>query len=146
MITVLCSECKDPLELAGRSVTIPYVCDECKEAAELRDAMAPAIKSYDEFPNLIDVPEPSHEATIENTTLLIEDLEEQVRRGLDQIKQDTELLSDMDKRNTELAIHNSDLHRLNERLQMDMSELISRLYKLRDQLFARIFNVEPRES
>lgn len=139
-----CTNCHDVVELTADSIMLPFICDGCENDAEQYEKMAPAvtIKSYDEFPNLITEPlvEPSHDATVENTTLLIADLEQQVAMSDKALNDANVLIADMsaqlqddaanigerDRRLTEVLSENSKLNTMNERLMMDISTVIDR--------------------
>jgi len=177
-----CTNCTDVVEVEARNVELPYVCNDC----ELRAAMAPikparlqAFKepafvvrgaTYDVGGQLIS-PQTAGEireheglddssATVENTTLLIEDLEQQVTAATDGLKTANELISDMSaqlqedaavlgERDSRIAsleegyAKYQEAHRLNERLQQDIGDVISKLDNVRSQrnVFA-IKNVE----
>ncbi len=70
MTTMICTVCSEPKVVTSRSVVLSFVCDECQKAEELYNAMAPT-------PAPLKVEESDNHAcdsaTVENTTLLIED-------------------------------------------------------------------------
>lgn len=88
-----CSLCHNVVEITGRRIEMPFVCPPCEREAEMYDAMAPKVTSqtvqaHGDYPYTAEdyaamqkpLPTLEHDtATIENTTLLIADLEEQVR-------------------------------------------------------------------
>jgi endogenous inhibitor of DNA gyrase (YacG/DUF329 family) len=92
LATVICSKCGDAVDVTSRSVVLPFTCESCEEAIgkfasnveeeetkQKYEDMAPS-----NVPCTAGLLEPGSEmsepdgATVENTTLLIEDLEKQV--------------------------------------------------------------------
>ena len=154
-----CTKCNDVVDLEASSITLPFICESC-ETIEFQEAIKPAV------PAPANVGQQDHgldesSATIENTTLLIEDLEKQVSLLQDSLDSSNKLIADMSAQLNEDAATLGERDReikdlqgardsgwtlfdeaqkryltanhLNERLQQDMSELISRLDKLRRQ-------------
>lgn len=98
MTTLICSTCSDPIEVTATSVVLPFVCLKCEESIkdfekmlddsetdktveEFYDAMTPASESDAgllEPGTKTEVASPEDFATVENTTLLIQDLEKQL--------------------------------------------------------------------
>jgi len=64
LATMICSKCGEPRYVSNREVTLPYVCLSCSIAE------AEPTEPTEEF------------ATVENTTLLIADLEEQLAEAM----------------------------------------------------------------
>lgn len=94
---VICSECDEVIDYVGRVLVFPFVCKECREVAEYNAKHLPQehvkYSTYAPTPaDFLDVkhtglgqaeehgdPGDEHDgATVENTTLLIADLEKQV--------------------------------------------------------------------
>jgi DNA-directed RNA polymerase subunit M/transcription elongation factor TFIIS len=85
MTTVIeCSECHDLVDVTADTISLPFVCLSCDNVAKAEEQftkqeyvdMAPSVKATASTVTA----EPTEEfATVENTTLLIEDLEAQVR-------------------------------------------------------------------
>lgn len=75
-----CSECHDICDTTARTVVLPFVCDECQKAPGLLAAMAPL--QIEESDN-----HACDSASVENTTLLIEDLSNQL--ALSQVEAET---------------------------------------------------------
>jgi hypothetical protein len=125
-----CTECHDTICMETRSVELPFVCNDC----ELRAAMAPIkparVASFvtNGRHEEIDLA-PEHagldeaDATVENTTLLIEDLEEQVAAQKVLNDQANMLIEDMSKQLTEDAAVIGDNDRLIHGLEIGIEEL-----------------------
>lgn len=132
---MICSRCKDVVEVSAKSVTLPFVCEECLTAlaskghtvtdlppvqgitgglvpSEVTPEVTPEPKSLSEILETekgtgywtdgnqqikFTTPLPSDEstATIENTTLLIADLEQQVSDSKAALDTSTELIEDL---------------------------------------------------
>ncbi len=75
-----CSECHDICDTTARTIVLPFVCDECQKAPGLLAAMAPL--QIEESDN-----HACDSASVENTTLLIEDLSNQL--ALSQVEAET---------------------------------------------------------
>lgn len=153
-----CTNCREVSEVTANSIMLPFVCSGCENDAEQYEKMAPGvqIKSYAEFPNLITEPpcqtvggqygqeEPSHDATVENTTLLIADLEEQVTFATEALAKSTELVNELsaelqdtvsvvserDRRLSEVLGENSRLNTLNNKLMMNLTTAIDKITRL----------------
>ena len=82
MTTMICTVCSEPKVVTSRSVVLPFVCDECQKAEELYNAMAPtpALKIEESDNHACD------SATIENTTLLIEDQANQLALAKNEVE------------------------------------------------------------
>jgi hypothetical protein len=107
MTTMICTECSEPKTVTSRSVVLPFVCEECQKAPELLAAMAPA--SCDS-------------ATVENTTLLIEDQANQLALA----KNEVESLRAL---NTFLEGREAALYAQNSRLQDTVENLLVKIFK-----------------
>lgn len=163
---VECTVCNEVLEVTANTIVLPFVCSDC----ELRAAMAPIakvkipaieIKPYTDFQTLTELVADEHagldesQASVENTTLLIEDLELQVseQKKLNdaantliadmsaQLNEDASELGTRDQRIAALEAQLSKVadaeyttHMLNEKLQRDMSVLLDRVAALRNGL------------
>jgi hypothetical protein len=68
-----CTECHDIIDTTAKTVVFPFVCAGCQKDNELLAAMAPAPVVVEETDN-----HSCDSASIENTTLLIEDLQNQL--------------------------------------------------------------------
>ena len=83
MATLICTVCSEPKVVTSRSVVLPFVCDECQKAEELYNAMAPT-------PAPLKVEESDNHAcdsaTVENTTLLIEDQANQLALAKNEVE------------------------------------------------------------
>ncbi len=83
MTTMICTVCSEPKVVTSRSVVLPFVCDECQKAEELYNAMAPT-------PAPLKVEESDNHAcdsaTVENTTLLIEDQANQLALAKNEVE------------------------------------------------------------
>lgn len=82
MTTMICTVCSEPKIVTIRSVVLPFVCDECQKAEELYNAMAPtpALKIEESDNHACD------SATVENTTLLIEDQANQLALAKNEVE------------------------------------------------------------
>jgi hypothetical protein len=82
MTTMICTVCSEPKVVTSRSVFMPFVCDECQKAEELYNAMAPtpALKIEESDNHACD------SATVENTTLLIEDQANQLALAKNEVE------------------------------------------------------------
>jgi hypothetical protein len=82
MTTLICTQCSEPKCVTSRGVVLPFVCDSCQKDAELLAAMAPAstlkIEKCDNIPY--------DSATVDNTTLLIEDQANQLALALNEVQ------------------------------------------------------------
>lgn len=161
---VECTVCNEVLEVTANTIVLPFVCSDC----ELRAAMAPIakvkipaieIKPYTDFQTATELVADEHagldesQASVENTTLLIEDLELQVseQKKLNdaantliadmsaQLNEDASELGTRDQRIAALesqlskvAASEYDKHMLNEKLQQKMSILFDRISALRN--------------
>jgi hypothetical protein len=117
---VICSECSEAVEVTSSSLTLPFVCDDCAKAEKFQDDIAPACVQSQTIP--VEFPEPSHEATVENTTLLIEDLELQVSTSKEELAKANTLILDLSKQLSDAEFR--------ENLQDEAGrELLKRLHK-----------------
>ena len=155
-----CNNCGEVKDVEAKSVTLPYFCAECVAADQFQQDIAPqanaALTKLMTTPSVLEQQDYMHDdnATVENTTLLIQDLEAQILEQKELNAKANELLTDMSNQLTEdaaelgerdrrIAADNeliSDLgtqlhtaQQLNERLEQDMSTLIDKLNKLREQ-------------
>lgn len=84
MTRLECTECHDLLEVTAKSVELPFVCDSCVTEfnEKIASIMGPLVTcSYEtppEYADCVPLPDACETATVEATTLLIEDLEEQL--------------------------------------------------------------------
>ena len=98
MTTIICEDCYEPKVVTSRNVTLPFVCDECQNDAELLAAMAPATtcdNSKCGCHSLVPgewacaespAAQPCDSASIENTTLLIEDQANQLALAKNEVE------------------------------------------------------------
>jgi hypothetical protein len=116
MITTVieCTECHDLVDIAADSVSLPFVCPSCDNVAKAEEQFTKQ-KYVDMAPSSVKatastVTEPTEEfATVENTTLLIEDLESQVR--------------DLQERNVQQA---NDIDLLNVCIDVEENRVVAR--------------------
>jgi hypothetical protein len=113
---VECSKCGEIIETTARTFAWPFFCDECKASVKFHQDIAPnpanpanvqkSLNDLSDWAQGTPAPElgilPEHnpalgEATIENTTLLIADLEEQVSTGAKLLDEANILLEDMNQ-------------------------------------------------
>ena len=98
-----CSKCSDIVETTATSMTFPFTCDACLEAQKFVEVIAPKAEPK-ETPDLARtlVEEDNHDtATVENTTLLIADLEQQLAGANREIaKMDNLLLASAKREDT----------------------------------------------
>lgn len=81
MTQIICTKCHEVLELTADSVQLPFICSECIAAAEFQNLISPDPMPISRPVTLAVVDELDHEsATVEATTLLIADLEQQVKQ------------------------------------------------------------------
>jgi hypothetical protein len=164
-----CNNCGEVKDVEAKSVTLPYFCGECVAADQFQKDITPkagevAIKRLDEYPTLTELVTKEElrssymdddNATVENTTLLIQDLEAQILDQKELNNKANELLTDMSNQLAEDAAELGERDRriaadselladistqkceavaLNERLQQDMSTLIDKLNHERDEV------------
>ena len=95
MTTLICKVCSEPKVVTSRSVVLPFVCDECQKAEELYNAMAPT-------PAPLKVEESDNHAcdsaTVENTTLLIEDQANQLALAKNEVEALRQIVQYLDAR------------------------------------------------
>ena len=100
MTTMICTVCSEPKVVTSRSVVLPFVCDECQKAEELYNAMAPT-------PAPLKVEESDNHAcdsaTIENTTLLIEDQANQLALAKNEVEALRQIVQYLDAREIALT-------------------------------------------
>ena len=171
MTRIECSNCGNVKELTAKVIVLPYTCTECEEAAEFQEAIQPAsFTPYDGTGPTCADPAGLNEddATVENTTLLIADLEQQLAEakefeearteyivGLestqvqanqiiadltDQFNIRQDRLKEASARIAALTQESSDRYKsayeanaLNQRLQQDLSDIMSRLKTVREE-------------
>jgi hypothetical protein len=111
---VECSKCGEIIETTARTFAWPFFCDECKASVKFHQDIAPTPanpanvqKSLNDLSDWVQgapAPElgilPEHnpalgDATIENTTLLINDLEQQVAASAKALEDANSLIADM---------------------------------------------------
>jgi hypothetical protein len=92
MTNIECTKCGDVVEVTADTVVLPFVCMSCEDAiakftqefvppAPVTDEQAEVAAFYEKMAPESETTEPEEEfATVENTTLLIADLEEQLRQ------------------------------------------------------------------
>lgn len=97
-----CTKCGDVIEVTATSIVLPFVCMSCEQKTQEFEAEveeAEVKDFYDKMtPDTTPVAEPADElseefATVENTTLLIEDLEQQlvaVKNDRDELDRDNQ--------------------------------------------------------
>ena len=98
MTTMICKVCSEPKVVTSRSVVLPFVCDECQKAEELYTAMAPtpALKIEESDNHACD--SACDSATIENTTLLIEDQANQLALAKNEVEALRQIVQYLDAR------------------------------------------------
>ena len=103
MTTLICKVCSEPKVVTSRSVVLPFVCDECQKAEELYNAMAPtpALKIEESDNHACD--SACDSATIENTTLLIEDQANQLALAKNEVEGLWAMVQLLDAREIALA-------------------------------------------
>ena len=103
MTTMICTVCSEPKVVTSRSVVLPFVCDECQKAEELYNAMAPtpALKIEESDNHACD--SACDSATIENTTLLIEDQANQLALAKNEVEGLWAMVQLLDAREIALA-------------------------------------------
>jgi hypothetical protein len=88
MTTMICKVCSEPKVVTSRSVVLPYICDECQKAEELYNAMAPTPAPLKALRQIVEESD-NHacdSATVENTTLLIEDQANQLALAKNEVE------------------------------------------------------------
>ena len=100
---MICTVCSEPKVVTSRSVVLPFVCDECQKAEELYNAMAPtpALKIEESDNHACD--SACDSATIENTTLLIEDQANQLALAKNEVEGLWAMVQLLDAREIALA-------------------------------------------
>ena len=104
MTTLICTVCSEPKVVTSRSVVLPFVCDECQKAEELYNAMAPTpapLKVEESDNHACD--SACDSATIENTTLLIEDQANQLALAKNEVEGLWAMVQLLDAREIALA-------------------------------------------
>ena len=104
MTTLICKVCSEPKVVTSRSVVLPFVCDECQKAEELYNAMAPTpapLKVEESDNHACD--SACDSATIENTTLLIEDQANQLALAKNEVEGLWAMVQLLDAREIALA-------------------------------------------
>lgn len=105
MTTLICTQCSEPKCVTSRGVVLPFVCDSCQKDAELLAAMAPASTlKIEECDNI-----PCDSATVENTTLLIEDQANQLALALNEVEALRQVNQYLEAREAELVTQNARL-------------------------------------
>ena len=163
--SIECNNCKEVVEVTATSITLPFFCETC-EAAAFQDAIKPVVpakhppfvRSSQTAQAEADFPLNDEDATVENTTLLIEDLEEQLTLTKQISAAQQEYIESMEKTAesakalideqagrisefaaarqkdaesyTDLAEKEYEARTLNEKLQQDISEVIGRKDRL----------------
>ena len=117
MTTMICMQCSEPKVVTSRSVSLPFVCDECEKAPELLAAMAPGLKIEESDNHACD------SATIENTTLLIEDQANQLALAKNEVEALRQINQYLEAREVALMAQN-------ERLRDDVENLARQAQRL----------------
>lgn len=104
MSVIICDKCGDSVDTTAKSVSLPFECENCQETAQKYEDMAPSSLPRTAKGNFLSAmrspeaePLTDEFATVENTTLLIMDLEEQVARAEIQARVYSRLLRERDK-------------------------------------------------
>lgn len=119
MTTLICTECSEPKVITDRSVVLPYVCEECQKAPELLEAMAPAPLKIEESDNIACDCTPTDEAT----SLLIEDLSNQLAITKNEAETLRNLATFLEARENSLMLQNKSLQEKVEKLALQNQEL-----------------------
>ena len=140
MTTMICTVCSEPKVVTSRSVVLPFVCDECQKAEELYNAMAPtpALKIEESDNHACD--SACDSATIENTTLLIEDQANQLALAKNEVEGLWAMVQLLDAREIALATQVTNRQNQVENLLVKnffKDEKISGLAKQNERLEAR---------
>lgn len=101
-----CTECHDLVSVEARTITLPYVCVECQRAPELLEAMAPAGLKIEESDNTPCGCTP----TDETTSLLLEDLSNQLEMARLEVNGLRLVFNDSQDAVERLRSENSQLH------------------------------------
>ena len=117
MTTMICTQCSEPRVVTSRSVSLPFVCDECEKAPELLAAMAPGLKIEESDNHACD------SATIENTTLLIEDQANQLALAKNEVEALRQINQYLEAREVALMAQN-------ERLRDNVENLAKQAQRL----------------
>src|SRR5271166_4525025 len=112
--TMICMQCSEPKVVTSRSVSLPFVCDECEKAPELLAAMAPGLKIEESDNHACD------SATIENTTLLIEDQANQLALAKNEVEALRQINQYLEAREVALTAQNDHLRNNVEKYQSDL--------------------------
>lgn len=146
---IVCSKCDEVIEVTADSVTLPFVCETCVEAQEFLNKIAPKPEPQhlpQEHAHYDGDPGDEHDgATVENTTLLIADLEQQVSALQESNAQSDRLIADLkvqlegaeDRLDAAQAViitqarEKARLAYANEELQQNMDTLFGRIESLR---------------
>ena len=115
--TMICTQCSEPKVMTSRSVSLPFVCDECEKAPELLAAMAPGLKIEESDNHACD------SATIENTTLLIEDQANQLALAKNEVEALRQINQYLEAREVALMAQN-------ERLRDNVEDLARQAQRL----------------
>lgn len=153
MTKIECTECHDIIETSARTVELPFICDDCKKAPELLAAMAPTpafcpcanpgcddcndkALVISEADNI-----PCDTATIENTNLLIADLEQQLEAvknfshaQSEVIQQDTELIEQL-RNDQQTILHGNKIKQeIIDRLERFLTNRVAQLIQQREDI------------
>lgn len=134
--TMICTVCSEPKVVTSRSVVLPFVCDECQKAEELYSAMAPtpALKIEESDNHACD------SATVENTTLLIEDQANQLALAKNEVEALRQIVQYLEAREIALTVQVENRQNQVENLLVKnffKDEKISGLAKQNERLEAR---------
>src|SRR5208282_5648758 len=132
MTTMICTQCSEPKVMTSRSVSLPFVCDECEKAPELLAAMAPGLKIEESDNHACD------SATIENTTLLIEDQGNQLALAKNEVEALRQINQYLEAREVALMAQNGRLRDNVENL------LVKNFFKDEEHLILRLLRVQFR--
>lgn len=117
--SIECTNCKEVVEVTGNTVTLPFVCEDCEAAAEFQETIVPSatvkITGWETPPALDE-----EDATVENTTLLIADLEEQVAQLTEREQKANALIADMSRQLEEDASAIGERDRRLERMGIEI--------------------------
>lgn len=149
MTTLNCTECSEPRVVTSRSVVLPFVCEECQKAPELLAAMAPTTKGCGN-PGCDDCADkalvitesdniPCDSATIENTTLLIEDQANQLALALNEVDALRQVNQYLEARESELVIQNDRLRENVENLLVKNFFKDEKITKMSQETFGAYF-------
>src|SRR5208282_6224075 len=133
MTTMICTQCSEPKVMTSRSVSLPFVCDECEKAPELLAAMAPGLKIEESDNHACD------SATVENTTLLIEDQGNQLALAKNEVEALRQINQYLEAREVALTAQNDRLRDNVENLLVKNFFKDEKITKLSQETFRAYF-------